>query len=483
MKAAIRTLMLVRSFQYNLSFTEGTMLPGYLGNVKFMGLDSAFNYPGYPFIFGIQNHEMHTELANQNMLSNSYYFNQPLNYNSGFNGTYKLTIEPFKDFKINLDAKHNWNNAESFIYKDTLRTAGDMQFAELNTMNTGAYSSSFIAINTFFVKDKYRSKDDSTMYSPVFEEFRNNRAEIQSVLNEYNTNDEDTSYYGLNSQDVLIPAFLNTYAGKSMSAFDPKKGEENIFAKIPLPNWKVNYRGLSKIKFFKKWFTSINLTHGYSATYNVSGYNTSLEYSQAGKDRFTGENYYNHDVSDLPNISIANDVGNEYIPYYLITQVVVQERMSPLIGIDVRTKSKMNFKISYDKTRNLALSMTNAQVTEMRSDKMTFTYGFSKKGLELGFPFKYLNKGRVIVFPNEMNFKVAFSFTDNATYQRFLEDNRNEPTAGAYALQFKPTVDYDISRRLNLQLYFSRTINIPKISTAFQRNTTEFGGQLKFNLN
>ena len=82
-----------------------------------------------------------------------------------------------------------------------------------------------------------------------------------------------------------------------------------------------------------------------------------------------------------------------------------------------------------------------------------------------------------------MNFKIGFSYSDNTTDQRFLEELRNVPTGGSKSIQFNPTIDYDISRRLNIQLYFTRRINKPRISTAFQNNSTEVGGQVKFNLN
>ena len=63
--------------------------------------------------------------------------------------------------------------------------------------------------------------------------------------------------------DVLVPAFLAAYTGKS-----PDKVELTPFPslKAMLPNWRVTYDGLIKIPFFKKHLKSITLSHGWTPT-------------------------------------------------------------------------------------------------------------------------------------------------------------------------------------------------------------------------
>jgi len=55
-------------------------------------------------------------------------------------------------------------------------------------------------------------------------------------------------------------------------------------------------------------------------------------------------------------------------------------------------------------------------------------------------------------------------------------------TNGSKQLQLRPTIDYLLNTRLNLQLYFSQTITTPRVSNAFRNATTEGGIQLRYSL-
>ena len=55
--------------------------------------------------------------------------------------------------------------------------------------------------------------------------------------------------YEQKSQDVVIPAFIATYTGQSA-----KTTSLSPFPALPLPNWRLDYSGLSKIEFFKNLF-------------------------------------------------------------------------------------------------------------------------------------------------------------------------------------------------------------------------------------
>jgi cell surface protein SprA len=49
-------------------------------------------------------------------------------------------------------------------------------------------------------------------------------------------------------------------------------------------------------------------------------------------------------------------------------------------------------------------------------------------------------------------------------------------------VQLRPTVDYLLNARLNLQFYFTQTITQPRVSNAFRNSTTEGGLQLRYSL-
>ncbi len=58
--------------------------------------------------------------------------------------------------------------------------------------------------------------------------------------------------YGGDHIEVVLPAFLAAYTNKSVDNVNL-----DIFKTIPLPNWQINYNGLSKIGFLKNIVTDL----------------------------------------------------------------------------------------------------------------------------------------------------------------------------------------------------------------------------------
>jgi cell surface protein SprA len=172
----------------------------------------------------------------------------------------------------------------------------------------------------------------------------------------------------------------------------------------------------------------------------------------------------------------VNESG-QFIPIYVLNQVVLSERFSPLIGIDLLTKDRLNIAINYNKERNLGLNFSNAQVTEQRSSDIGINIGYIKAGMKI--PFKI--QGRQTVLKNDLQFRMDTRLVDTRTVQRKIEEE-STITNGNLSIQIRPTVNYLINQNLNLTFYFDRTINDPRVTTAYKRASTSFGGQLRFNL-
>ena len=112
----------------------------------------------------------------------------------------------------------------------------------------------------------------------------------------------------------------------------------------------------SKIPALGNIFSSINITHAYSSTYSINNYANSLLY----------ENLINLDYSieDTPPGFLTNENG-DLVPVYVVSQAIISERFSPLIGVNLRTKNRLTARVEYKRERNLALNMSNAQITEL----------------------------------------------------------------------------------------------------------------------
>jgi cell surface protein SprA len=447
----IKFLTMFKDINFRYSIVEGTFLPGYMENTGLFGLDRSFMNPGFGFVFGSQNSDVRFGLADQGLIAPSTELTQTFRQNSAINLNINALAEPFKDFRITFEARKREIGDYSEIFRNSVDDPGE--YVSLSPNRMGGYNITYSIIRTTF------KGDDRNNISPVFTQFENNRSTIQSRLNEQNPGGE----YALNGQDVLTLSFLAAYSGK-----DADRINLNPFPTIPIPNWRVDYKGLSQIPALREYFSSINLTHGYASTYEVSNFSNSLLYQN-------GLELYNR-INQIPGASLTDEFG-QYIPIFILNQVILTERFAPLIGVSLLTKDRLNITMEYNVERNLGLNFSNAQVTEQNSRDFGFDLGYTKAGVKI--PFKI--QGRQEVLKNDLQIRLTTRVVDTRQVQRKIEEV-NTITNGNLNLQIRPTIGYIINQNLNIQLYFDRTINDPRVTTAFRRSSTAFGGQLRFNL-
>jgi len=304
------------------------------------------------------------------------------------------------------------------------------------------------------------ARDNAENINLNFVSFENNLDIIQARLDAVNTNE---GTYARQSQDVMIPAFYAAYTGQ-----DANTVELTPFPKIPIPGWRIDYSGLENIASLKEVFSSISLKHAYSSTYSINNYSNSLLYQD--------DLEFNSMLDNYPVPADTNELG-DFISPFLMNQVVIQERYAPLIGISIRTKSRITASVDYKMERNLGLNMSNSQITELNSNDIAVAFGFTKANMKL--PFKV--QGAVVTLKNDLTFKFNFTLRDTKTVQRKI-DEINTITAGNTNFQLRPQLGYVLNERLNLNLYFERNINTPRITSSYPRSTTQFGVQVRFSL-
>jgi len=442
---------MIKDINFRYSIIEGTYLPGYMENTGLLGLDRSFLNPGFGFILGSQNPDVRFNLANNGLMAPSAELTQQFSQNQTKNLQVSGIAEPFRDFRITFEASKRETGQYSEIFRNSADTPG--LYSPISPNRMGGYSITYSMIKTAF------ARDDRNNNSPLFNNFERYRGIIQTRLNEANPGGE----YAQNGQDVLGLAFLAAYGGK-----DPTTMDLNPFPKFPLPNWRVDFKGLTQIPALKEYFSSINITHGYASMYEVSNFSNSLLYQE-------GLELYNT-LQNIPGANLTNEFG-EYIPIFILNQVVLTERFSPLLGVNFLTKDRLNISMEYNTERNLGLNFSNAQVTEQRSRDFGFDLGYTKSGIKI--PFKI--QGRQEVLNNDLQVRINTRIVDTKQVQRKIEEG-STVTNGNLNIQIRPTVGYVINQNLNITIYFDRTINDPRVTTAFRRSSTAFGGQLRFNL-
>jgi cell surface protein SprA len=445
--------MSVRSVNATYTVRETTNMAGFLPTAKWLGMDSSWSAPGAAFILGDQDPDIRFKAAENDWLTRSSVLTAPFRQTLSRDMSFRAAVEPNSDIKIQLDAKRTSTGGYQEIYRfDSISN----DYQSLTPSRNGRYEISYISIGTAFEKQV----DNNSL---AYENFVKNVDVIYDRINQELFSSGISDTYDTISQDVLIPAFLAAY-----SKNDPYEVPLKPFPTIPLPNWRVDYAGLTKIPSLAAIFSSINLTHAYTSTFNIQNYTNSLVY----KDNMTLDN----DLIDYPFGSVVDSSSGNLIPVYIINQVSVLEQFSPLLGINIRTKKNLNARVDFKRSRSLSLNLSNAQVTETTNEDVAFDFGYTKADLKL--PFRV--RGRVITIENDVTFRVNMTIRDTKSVQRKL-DGENTLTNGNKTFLVRPTVGYKLNQNMDLTMYFEKNITNPTLGS-YKRSATSFGIQLRFSL-
>ena len=469
--------------QVNISASENasTRLPGYMDSTAFFGQNFKSASPGLDFVLGWQpDTNWLNRKASSGLMSRDSNFNTLIQQNLDQKITLSAQLEPVRDLNITLNVSKSFskNYSETFRYIDTSLNGQNPTFKHLNPYAGGGFDVSYIAFKTLF------GKFDPNRVSATFKTFENNRvvlSERLGKLNPYSTGQAvgaDGFYYGYGKYavDVLIPSFIAAYTGqdpKSVGLINQNNANlrSNPFrAILPKPNWKLDYNGLSKIKPLDKVFTSFTLTHGYNGSLSMNGFTSALFYQ---------------DVSRYGYPSFYDTASKNFIPYFLVPNVSIQEQFSPLIGVDMMFVNQMQGKFEYSKTRQLSLSLNDYQLSEVRSTEFVIGAGYRKKGLKLFGGLKlpaFLSKSKSGKLDNEINFRIDYRIRDNVTANSRLDQDNNFATGGSKETSISPTIDYFINNRINIKLYFDQRKVKPYISSSAPTTNTRAGVQIRISL-
>jgi cell surface protein SprA len=183
--------------------------------------------------------------------------------------------------------------------------------------------------------------------------------------------------------------------------------------------------------------------------------------------------------SDENGIGYIRDFQNNFIPALQFNAVSITEQLSPLIGFDLTWVNSLISRFEIKKSRTMALSLSNNQITESRNNEMVIGSGFRFKEVPLNFG----SRG----FESDLNLRFDLSVRDNKTIIRNLvqiqdPENQPQPTTGQRIFKINFTADYVLTPRFNVQFFFDRTLNKPYTSRSFLTADTNIGFSLQFTL-
>jgi len=429
--------------------TKGIYLPGYLPGTRYLGLDGITGAPGLGFVFGsqrdIRDRALNSGWITTDTLQYQLYVNT-LREDVSLSGV----LEPLKGFRITLSVnKTNVRNYSSNFRYD----AGSSRFGNLSPVTNGDYSISFVSIKTLFA-DKGGSK-----VSSLYRNFMDGRAVISKRLGSANPNSRlgNTTFadgYDQNSQDVIVGAFIAAYTGKN-----PYRSELSSFPRIPLPNWRINYNGLSKLPFFAEYVQSLDLRHAYRSIYSVNGYNSLQRYEERS------------------SASSVRDENMNFLPRYQFSQVTIAETLSPLIGVDARFKNNLSMNIEIGKARMLGLSLANSQLAQLSENNLVLGMGY--RTTRFRFPFGLFSGMRM---DNNVDFKLESAIRNNQAVIYRADVDEADISSGAKIITMRPSINYILNSRFNFQLYYDTNITKPYTSAAFRTSSSNLGFSLRMTM-
>jgi cell surface protein SprA len=448
----------------------GTILPGYMDSTSLLGINRRSFQPGFGYVFGQQpDTNWINRFGQQGLLSRDSLVSAMIQQR--FNQRLNITaqISPIKDFTIDLSLDKTFDKQYSELYKDTTGFSG---LARLNPYALGSFSISYISFQTLF------APFDPNIVSGTFKQFEANRKILSTrlaALNPYQSGglgpDGYAKGYGRFAQEVVIPSFLAAYTQKDpatiklFSNSNPSMRANPFRSLMPLPNWTITYNGLSRLPGLDKIFTNFSLRHGYKSTLSMNSFNTALLFT---------------DPLRVGYPSFRDTLSGNFIPYFLVPNITIQEAFEPLIEIDMTFTNQLQTRFEFRKSRQLSLSLLDYQLAENRSTEVTFGLNWRKKGLPLIKNIPFGKNGTKL--DNDVTLRMDFSLRDDATANSKLDQGTAFGTGGQRVVRIAPSIDYVLNNKVNMRLYFEQNRTIPKISSAFPVTNTRAGVQVRISL-
>ena len=442
----------VKNLQINFTRNEGTVLPGYLPGIGFLGTSK----PTLAFTFGSQD-DVRYEAAKRGWLTTYPEFNQ--NFTQVVTNTLDLTanVDLFPDFKIDLKGDRTMSNNTSEQYNVDELTG---QYTPLSPNSFGNFS-----ISTIMLKTAFKQSDENG--SAAFDDFRENRIIIANRLAKdyYGSTSfplDAEGYpvgFGKNNQSVLIPSFLAAYTGLfTMGAGDTAKDISlRAFRDFPVPNWNIKYSGLMRYTFFKEKFKRFSIQHSYRASYTINSFRSNFEYDKNPNGVDAGGNFNNKTI--IANINLV-------------------EQFNPLIRLDFEMKNSVKILAEMKKDRSLSLSFDNNLLTEVQGMEYIIGMGYRIKDVILS---SQLADNPTGIIKSDINIKMDFSFRKNKTIVRYLDYNNNQLGGGQNIWSAKLTADYSFSKNLTAIFFYDHSFSKPVISTSYPLTNIRAGFTMRYN--
>lgn len=469
---ALRLVMSPRNVSVRYRSTKSLNLPLFrpeIGNVFGQTTSQGPMSPGLDFAFGFTDESYIEKALSRGWLITDDGQTSPAIWARTQELNMEVNLEPFKGFKVQLtfNRTDNRNSQIQFMYDG------------MPTSLSGSYTRTHCALLTALKG----SKASDGYRSAAFDKFLENipeirrRVEAQYIGTHYPTGgfmadniaagqlfNPETGTVSETSSDVLIPAFLAAYTGRSASteSLDPFPSFSAV-----LPNWRITYDGFINLGNMRNIFKTFTLNHAYQCTYSVGSYSSYLNWQS---------------VDGSANLGYTLDeLTGEPIPSspYNISSVAITERFAPLFGINATLKNDLQFNAEYRDQRTLTLNTSAGQLVEATQRAIRIGAGYKIIGFNTFLKMKGSQQG----ISNDLTLNAECTFQHNQALIRRIEDNYTQPTSGSNTIGINFTASYILSKRLTVSAFFDHQVNSPIVTTSsYPTTNSSYGISLNLSL-
>ena len=170
----------------------------------------------------------------------------------------------------------------------------------------------------------------------------------------------------------------------------------------------------------------MSFTHAYRSNFSLGNYTTNL----------SGQ-------WDSEGNATETDIAGNFISQKQIMTMNILEQFAPLLGVDLTLSNNMSVKFEIKKDRNISLSLSNNQITEIKGSEIKFGSGYTWRKLSL--PIKIAGK---TLDPSDLRMRLDVAVRDNKTIIRKIVENQNQYTAGQTAVTIQFSGDYNLTKQL-----------------------------------
>ena len=225
---------------------------------------------------------------------------------------------------------------------------------------------------------------------------------------------------------------------------------------------------MKKIKQLKKTFSKVTVRHGYSSSYNVSGFNNNLFFNEDGNTQSIRK-------------PVAAQIGQpNFESFYNINSVTIREAFSPLLKLDFQfNKPGWSANIENKRDKTTTLNISGFQIIETKGQEYILGLGYRVQKLKINW---ITIQGKPLESP--LTVRVDLSFRKNISVIRRIYESTSDdsqPSAGTNIYNLSNTIDYQLTPNINFRIFYTWIKTTPQTSASFPTANSNGGFTIRIN--